>query len=216
VVDHEEPRHIVDAVRAMRLRYVVLTTVDRDDLEDGGAAHIARTIRELKASVEGLDVEILAGDFAGDIDAVRTVVDAGPDVFAHNIETVRRLQRTVRDARAGYEQSLDVLRAALDRKPDLLTKSSIMLGLSEAETEIDETLRDLHRAGVRIVTLGQYLQPTRDHLPVSAFVTPEAFARWKRRAEEIGFLYCASGPLVRSSYRAGELFVASHIGTRGT
>lgn len=210
-VDGDEPRRTAEAVAAMGLAYVVLTTVDRDDLQDGGATHIARTIEAVRGASPGILIETLTGDFAGSAESLRTLAGAAPDVFAHNIETVRRLQRVVRDARAGYEQSLDVLRRAAVLRPGLVTKSSLMLGLSETDEEVEEALLDLRTAGVSVVTLGQYLQPTPRHLPVHAFIEPATFEAWRRRALDMGFLWCASGPLVRSSYRAAEAFLNHHL-----
>ncbi len=206
-LDPEEPQQVADAVAEIGLDYVVLTSVDRDDLPDQGAGHFAETIRAIKERHPGILVECLIPDFRGDPELVQKIVDAEPDVIAHNIETVDRLQWPVRDRRAGYEQSLSVLRQ-VDRESELYTKTSLMLGVGEYDHEIYQTLRDLKTVGVDVVTLGQYLQPSRSHLEVSEYVHPDAFDTWRRVAEEeLGFLYCASGPMVRSSYRAGELFV---------
>jgi lipoic acid synthetase len=188
--------------------------VDRDDLLDGGAEHVARTVRRLRELRPDLLVETLVGDFHGHLSAVDTVADAGPDVVAHNVETVRRLTRTVRDVRCSYDQTLAVLRhasarLAADGSRKRLTKSSIMVGLGETDDEVVETMRDLREAGVSVVTIGQYLRPTPRHHEVVRFVEPEVFAVWERAALEMGFLYAASGPLVRSSYRAAEVFVRS-------
>jgi lipoic acid synthetase len=208
-LDPDEPENVADAVADIGLDYVVLTSVDRDDLRDQGAGHFAETIREIKRRDSDILVECLVPDFRGDPDLVRKIIDAEPDVLAHNIETVDRLQWPVRDRRAGYEQSLSVLRQA-DRESDVFTKTSLMLGVGEYAHEIYQTLSDLHQVGTDIVTFGQYLQPSRSHLEVSEYVHPHVFNTWQRVAEdEFGFQYCASGPLVRSSYRAGELFVAS-------
>ena len=206
-LDPEEPAQVADAVAEIGLDYVVLTSVDRDDLPDQGAGHFAETIRAIKERHPGVLVECLIPDFQGDPDLVRQIVDAEPDVIAHNVETVDRLQWPVRDRRAGYEQSLSVLRQ-VDRESEIYTKTSLMLGVGEYDHEIYQTLRDLKTVGVDVVTLGQYLQPSRSHLEVSEYVHPDAFDTWQRVAEEeLDFLYCASGPMVRSSYRAGELFV---------
>ena len=208
-LDPEEPEQVADAVAEIGLDYVVLTSVDRDDLPDQGAGHFARTIEAIKERRQGILVEALTPDFQGDPDLVGEVLDAEPDVFAHNVETVDRLQWPVRDRRAGYEQSLSVLRQAA-REGDAYVKTSLMLGVGEYDHEIYQTLTDLRSVGVDIVTLGQYLQPSRSHLEVSEYVHPDAFDTWRRVAEdELDFLYCASGPMVRSSYRAGELFVES-------
>ncbi|MES1912191.1 MAG: hypothetical protein MHM6MM_004508 [Cercozoa sp. M6MM] len=185
--------------------YVVLTSVDRDDIEDGGAAHIAKTVRRLKES--SILVEVLTPDFSGSTEAIRRVVDSGLDVFAHNIETVERLSPSVRDRRANYRQSLQVLKTAKSMSSKLLTKSSIMLGCGESDDEVRQTLRDLQEHQVDIVTLGQYMQPTTRHMKIHEYVHPDKFNTWYTEAMNMGFMYCASGPLVRSSYRAGELFV---------
>ncbi|EMA05647.1 lipoyl synthase [Haloferax denitrificans ATCC 35960] len=206
-LDPDEPANVADAVTEIGLDYVVLTSVDRDDLPDQGAAHFAETIREIKRRDPEVLVEVLIPDFQGDPEHVRKIIDAGPDVIAHNIETVERLQWPIRDRRAGYEQSLSVLRQVTDES-DIHTKTSVMLGLGEHAHEVYQTLSDLREADVDIVTFGQYLQPSRSHLDVFEYVHPDAFETWRRVAEdELGFLYCASGPMVRSSYKAGELFV---------
>jgi len=192
---------------------VVLTSVDRDDLPDGGAAHFAQTVGLLKFRKPSLRVECLVSDFQGDVEAVRTLATSGLDVFAHNIETVERLQPYVRDKRAKYRQSLGVLASAkrLGRSSGrrVYTKSSIMLGLGETEAEIEETMRDLRAADVDVLTLGQYLRPTERHLAVVDYVTPERFDHYRQVGERMGFRYVASGPMVRSSYKAGELFMAA-------
>jgi lipoic acid synthetase len=210
-LDLEEPEKVAMALAVMDLSYVVLTSVDRDDLPDGGAEHFARTVREIKARRPDMLVEALIPDFRGDLDAVRTVVDAGVDVLDHNVETVERLQVRVRDPRASYRQSLDVLREAKGMRDGLFTKSSIMLGLGETREEVLDTMRDLRAAGVDIVTLGQYLRPSDWHLPVQAYVAPEAFEGFREAGEAMGFVYVAAGPLVRSSYRAGEFFLENVI-----
>jgi lipoic acid synthetase len=205
--DPDEPAAVADAVAEIGLDYVVLTSVDRDDLPDQGAAHFARTIEAIKERDADILVEALTPDFQGDPELVGRVLEAGPDVYAHNVETVERLQWPVRDRRAGYEQSLGVLRQAA-REGDAYVKTSVMLGVGEYDHEVYRTLTDLQEHGVDVVTLGQYLQPSRSHLEVSEHVHPQKFETWRRVAEEeLDFLYCASGPMVRSSYRAGELFV---------
>jgi len=214
-VDPIEPAKVARAIAELDLTYVVLTSVDRDDLPDGGAAHFAQTVRAIKSVNPAILVETLVPDFQGDPEAIRTVLGGGQEVFDHNVETVRRLQGTVRDRRASYDQSLFVLRHAKDVRPDVYTKSSIMLGLGEAEAEVLETMRDLRAARVDIVTLGQYLRPSAWHLPVQAFVPPETFDGYRRQAEDMGFLYAAAGPLVRSSYRAGEFFLESLLRKQG-
>jgi lipoic acid synthetase len=213
-VDPFEPVKVAKAVDELGLTYVVLTSVDRDDLPDGGAAHFAATVRAIKVRNPAVIVETLIPDFQGVEADVAKVVDAGPEVVDHNVETVERLQGKVRDRRATYDRSLRVLRAAKERNPSVYTKSSIMLGLGERDEEVLQTFRDLRAAGVDIVTLGQYLRPSEWHLPVVEYVSPDKFAWFRERAEAMGFLYCASGPLVRSSYRAGEFFMENVIRRR--
>ena len=210
-VDGREPEHVARAIARLALTYVVLTMVDRDDLLDGGAAHVARTVQRLHALRSDLLVETLVGDFGGRRSDVHGVVDGGPDVFAHNIEVVRSLQRRVRDKRCGYEQSLAVLRWAKQRAPARYTKSSIMVGIGETDEEVHQTMWDLRAAGVDIVTIGQYLRPSNKHAAVARYVEPEAFAEYRQRGLEMGFAYVASGPLVRSSYKAAEVFVRSRM-----
>jgi len=206
-LDPDEPANVADAVAEIGLDYVVLTSVDRDDLPDQGAGHFAETIREIRERHPDVLIEVLIPDFQGEEQLVQKIIEAEPDVIAHNVETVERLQWPVRDRRAGYEQSLSVLRQA-HKESDIYTKTSLMLGVGEYAHEVYQTLRYLRTVGVDVVTLGQYLQPSRSHLEVSEYVHPDAFDTWERVAEEeLGFLYCASGPMVRSSYRAGELFV---------
>jgi lipoic acid synthetase len=210
-LDPAEPENTAKAVAAWGIDYVVLTSVDRDDLPDYGAAHIAATIRHLKQQTGGrLLVEALVPDFQGRRECVDLVARSGLDVFAHNVETVERLQGVVRDRRAGWAQSLGVLAAAKDAGARV-TKTSIMLGCGETPEEVVETLRTLRRYDVDVVTLGQYMRPTKRHMAVAEYVTPEAFAAYQKIAEELGFLYAASGPMVRSSYRAGELFLKNMI-----
>ncbi|KAJ8627363.1 hypothetical protein MRB53_020670 [Persea americana] len=209
--DSMEPENTARAIASWGVDYIVLTSVDRDDLPDGGSGHFAHTVKAMKNLKPEILVECLTSDFRGDLEAVSTLVHSGLDVFAHNIETVKRLQRIVRDPRAGYQQSLSVLNHAKICKEGMITKSSIMLGLGESDEEVKETMTDLRAIGVDILTLGQYLQPTPLHLTVKEYVTPEKFAFWKDYGESIGFRYVASGPLVRSSYRAGELFVQSMV-----
>jgi lipoic acid synthetase len=214
VLDHEEPQKVAYAVSKMNLDYIVLTSVDRDDLPDEGSAHFAETVETLKRLQPNLIVEVLTPDFKGKKELIRKIVDSKPDVFAHNVETVERLTPRVRDRRAGYAQSLNVLASVKDMDPGRYTKSSIMLGLGEEDAEVKQTLRDLRAVGCDVVTFGQYLQPKRRHLPVEKFVTPEQFKLWQYEAEAMGFLYVASGPLVRSSYRAGEFFMKGMIEKR--
>lgn len=211
VLDTEEPQKILDTVRQMTLEYVVLTSVDRDDLPDGGASHFAETVRLLKSHLPELLVETLIPDFKGNREDILAFLESHPDVVAQNIETVKRLTHPVRDPRAGYQQTLAVLQFIKQAKPKILTKSSIMLGLGETDDEVLETMRDLRAHQVDVLTLGQYLQPTPKHLPVMRYVTPETFDWFAIEAEKMGFLYCASGPLVRSSYKAGEFFIKAHL-----
>ena len=212
LLDSDEPANAAESVRIMDLRYIVLTSVDRDDLPDGGAAHYAACIRAIKEMNPNTKVEALTPDFCGDHEAVRTVVDAPLEVFAHNIETVERLTSAVRDPRAAYRQSLDVLAAGKARRADLLTKSSLMLGLGETDEEIVQTMDDLRTAGVDLMTLGQYLRPTVNHLPVARYVHPDEFARYRELGLERGFIEVVSGPLVRSSYRAERALEKNNAG----
>lgn len=211
-LDADEPENAARTVELMGLKYVVLTSVDRDDLSDGGAAHYAACVRAIKRRNPHTAVEALTPDFQGVLADVATVVDSGIEVFAQNIETVRRLTHPVRDPRAGYEQTLGVLAHARQHRAGLLTKSSLMLGLGETDAEITATLADLRAAGVDIVTLGQYLRPTLNHLPVERFVTPQEFDRYREEALARGFLECVSGPLVRSSYRAEQALNRNNAG----
>jgi lipoic acid synthetase len=211
VVDQDEPRKVGEACELMGLRYVVLTSVDRDDLPDGGAAHFAACVRAAKARLPGLRVECLTPDFRGDAASVRTIVESGLDVFANNLETVRRLTPRVRDKRAGYDQTLAVLRLAKELRPGLVTKSSLMLGLGESERELDAAFADLRESGVDVLTLGQYLRPSLLHLPVLEYVTPARFDAYRDRALRMGFAYVAAGPMVRSSYKAAELWLHGRL-----
>ena len=211
-LDADEPGNAAHTVELMKLKYVVLTSVNRDDLPDGGAAHYAACIRAIKERNPLTAVEALTPDFQGVLKDVEVVVDSGLEVFAQNIETVRRLTHPVRDPRAGYEQTLRVLEHAKRHKPGILTKSSLMLGLGETEQEVDETLDDLRAVGVDIVTLGQYLRPTLNHLPIQRFVTPAEFDAFRASALAKGFLECVSGPLVRSSYRAEQALNRNNAG----
>jgi lipoic acid synthetase len=206
-LDPDEPGKIAGAVRAMGLRYVVLTSVDRDDLPDQGAAHFAATVRAIKDVAPDVLVETLIPDFQGREDLLEILLASAPDVLAQNLETVRRLTRTVRDGRAGYEQTLTLLARTKAKRPQVVTKSSLMLGLGEREAEIDQALHDLRSHGVEVLTLGQYLRPTLQHVPVMEYVHPARFDALAERGRQLGFLYVAAGPLVRSSYRAGEYFI---------
>jgi lipoic acid synthetase len=213
-LDAEEPRHVAASVALMQLRYVVLTSVNRDDLPDGGAAHYAACIRAIRQHNPVTAVEALTPDFQGVLRDVDTVVDAGPQVFAQNIETVYRLTHPVRDPRAGYRQTLAVLAHAKRHRPELLTKSSLMLGIGETELEIAQCMDDLRSAGVDILTLGQYLRPTLHHLSVQRFVTPEQFEQYRAWGLARGFRECVSGPLVRSSYRAEQALAGNNVGLK--
>ncbi|XP_018010778.1 lipoyl synthase, mitochondrial-like, partial [Hyalella azteca] len=214
-LDPHEPVNTAAAITKWGLSYVVLTSVDRDDLEDGGAAHFASTVVELKKSKPEILVECLVPDFSGREKCIHVIVDSGLDVFAHNIECVEDLTWLVRDPRAKYRQSLAVLEEAKRYKPDLITKTSIMLGFGEQDDEVLQTMKDLRNVGVDCLTLGQYMQPTKMHLKVKEYVTPDKFLHWKEVGDSLGFAYTASGPLVRSSYRAGEFFIENLIRKRG-
>jgi len=211
--DESEPFNTAKAIAEWGLDYVVLTSVDRDDMPDGGAAHFALTVDFIKVWNPSILVECLVSDFAGDLAAVESLAASGLDVYAHNIETVERLQPYVRDRRAGYRQSLSVLKHAKVANPSLYTKTSVMLGLGETRDEIVQTMRDLREAEVDVLTLGQYLRPSPAHLAVEDYVTPQAFAELQAIGEELGFKYVASGPMVRSSYKAGEFFLEHMIKT---
>ena len=202
-VDEEEPQRIAEAVKAMGLKYVVLTGVARDDLPDGGARIWAACIRAVRAAVQSCDVEVLPTDFRGGERDIATVIETEPDVFAHNLETVRRLHARIRPA-FGYDRSLAVLRIAKRLRPGQITKSNIIVGMGETRSEVTEALRDLALARSDIVTMGQYLQPTKFHLPVDRWVEPEEFAEHKRAGEAMGIAHVEAGPLVRSSYHAGK------------
>ena len=207
-LDADEPRKLAQALSEIKLfDYVVLTSVNRDDLEDGGSAHFADCINEIKRAYPSIIVEVLVPDFRGNIGALRKIVNAKPEIIAHNIETVERLQRKIRDIRANYNQSLSVLENVKKMNPGIYTKSSIMLGLGEEDEEIVQSMRDLRAISVDILTVGQYLRPTNWHIAVNNYIKPEKFEYFKQKALELGFLFCASGPFVRSSYKAGEMFV---------
>jgi lipoic acid synthetase len=208
-VDGREPEHVARAIARLGLQYVVMTMVDRDDLLDGGASHVARTVTRLRELRPDILIETLLGDFGGHMDYVDVTADARPHVWAHNIEVVKRLQRSIRDVRCSYETSLGVLKRVKDRDASHVTKSSIMVGIGEADDEVLETLADLRKAGVDIVTLGQYLRPSQKHAAVDRYVTPETFESYAEAARGMGFAFVASGPLVRSSYKAAEVFVRS-------
>lgn len=212
-VDPEEPRHVASAVKELGLKHVVITSVTRDDLPDGGAGHFAATIRAVKSELqEGAPViEVLIPDFQGGFDALLCVIEAGPDIVNHNIETVPRLYPEVRPM-AVYARSLELISRVKRAAPHIYAKSGIMVGLGETHEEVLDTLRDLRNAGCEILTIGQYLAPSKAHHPVMEYVEPEEFAQYKREAEAMGFLFVASAPLVRSSYMAGDAF--GHIGRK--
>lgn len=209
--DPFEPFKTAEAVKKWGVDYIVLTSVDRDDIPDGGAQHFATTVELLKHAKPSLLVECLVSDFQGDPKSVATLANSGLDVYAHNVETVERLQKYVRDPRAGYWQSISTLEHAKTVKPDLYTKTSVMLGLGETEEEVIQTMKDLRSVDVDVVTFGQYLRPTQKHLSVVEYITPEKFEYYKKVGEEMGFKYVASGPLVRSSYKAGEFYLTHMI-----
>ena len=211
-LDADEPLNAARAVQLMGLEYVVITSVDRDDLADGGAAHYAACVHEIKKLNPATAVEALTPDFNGVEQHVELVVDSGLEVFAQNVETVRRLTHPVRDPRAGYEQTIGVLRHAKAHRPEVLTKTSLMLGLGERDNEIMQTMDDLRDANVDILTLGQYLRPTANHLPVERYVAPQEFAAYRREGLDKGFIEVVAGPLVRSSYRAGQVLQKNNVG----
>jgi lipoyl synthase len=211
-LDLDEPQHVAESVALMGLSYIVLTSVNRDDLSDGGAGHFAACIRAIRARSPQTAVEALTPDFQGVLRDVETVVDSGLQVFAQNLETVQRLTHPVRDARAGYAQTLAVLAHAKQHRPEVLTKSSLMLGLGESDTEIVQAMEDLRAARVDLLTLGQYLRPTPNHLAVERFVTPEQFADYREAALARGFRECVAGPMVRSSYRAERALAGNNVG----
>jgi len=229
-LDPHEPEHTAEALSRWGLGYVVLTSVDRDDLVDGGARHFTETIMKIKQKKPEMLVEALTSDYSGDLEMVAMVAKSGLDVYAHNMETVEELTPFVRDRRAKYRQSLDVLEAAKKAVPSLITKTSIMLGLGETEEQLWQTLKgmlcyllskdtvniwiDLRKVNVDVVTFGQYMRPTKRHMKVEEYVTPDTFELWRQRALDLGFLYCASGPLVRSSYKAGEAFIENVLKKR--
>lgn len=211
-LDIDEPENTAKSVELMGLRYIVLTSVDRDDLEDGGAAHYAACVSAIKQRTPEVAVEALTPDFDAVMSDVEKVVDSGLDVFAQNVETVERLTSRVRDPRAGYQKTLSVLEHAKKHNPGVLTKTSLMLGLGETEEEILQTMDDLRAIGVDILTLGQYLRPTPNHLPVERYVTPEEFNRFRDIGLDKGFMEVPSGPMVRSSYRADKVFDKNNLG----
>ncbi len=215
-LDLLEPIKIARAIAELQLKYVVITSVDRDDLPDGGAEHFASTIRTIKKHDPNVVTEVLIPDFRGDQGCIRKIVNAKPEVIAHNIETTALLTSKIRDSRATYKQSLQVLESIKEFDRKVYSKTSIMLGLGETEEDIIDTMRDLRKVEVDILTLGQYLSPSKGHIPVTEFVSVSRFEYFKKVADEMGFLYVASGPLVRSSYRAAEFFIEALIRQRRT
>ena len=211
VVDIFEPENTADAVKELELEYVVLTSVDRDDLSDGGSTHFAETVNQIYKKNKNTLIEVLIPDFSGNLDNLSIVAKARPTVIAHNIETTRTLTHLVRDARASYDRSLKVLRNVKELDSNIYTKSSIMLGFGEKYSEVIEAMRDLRKANVDILTIGQYLQPSDFHISIKQYVHPDEFIKLKDVAEDMGFKYVVSGPLVRSSYKAGEYFVKNLV-----
>ena len=208
-LDPNEPLKLVQAIKNWKLDYVVITSVDRDDLKDQGSEHFSKCIKVIKKELPDVIVEVLIPDFKGNIKCLKTIVDSNPDVIAHNIETVERLQKEVRDPRANYKQSLFVLEYVKKLNKNIYTKSSLIVGFGEKDNEVLQTMKDLRKINVDILTIGQYLRPSEKHLEVKEYVEPEKFEFYKIMGEDLGFLYVASGPFVRSSYKAGELFVKS-------
>ena len=204
-IDAKEPEKVANSIAQMNLKYAVLTSVNRDDLEDGGAMHFAQTVVSIKKEAPGVIIEALVPDFLGKRESIETLLDSNVEVFAQNLETVKRLTHQVRDHRAGYEQTLEVLAYAKKYSPKTISKTSLMLGLGESEDELLESFNDIRSAGVDVLTLGQYMRPTINHLPVERWYSPEEFQYMKKLALDIGFKEVASGPLVRSSYRADKI-----------
>ncbi|KHJ92281.1 lipoyl synthase [Oesophagostomum dentatum] len=215
-LDPLEPEHTAEAVKSWNVDYIVLTSVDRDDIEDGGASHLRRTVQLMKKERPELLIECLLPDFAGRVESIDMMALSGLDVYAHNLETVERLTPWVRDPRAKYKQSLEGLLRAKTTNPKVITKTSLMLGLGEEDKEVMKCLEDLREHKVDVVTFGQYMQPTKRHLLVKEWVTPQKFDEWAKIAREMGFLYVASGPLVRSSYKAGEFYLKNVLQKRKT
>jgi lipoic acid synthetase len=211
LLDIFEPVNVAKTIADLGLKYVVITSVDRDDLPDGGAGHFASTIKAIKRQDPNVITEVLIPDFQGNLNDVKKVVDAAPEVIAHNIETTEPLSPKIRDPRATYKRSLRVLKGIKELDPTVYSKSSIMLGLGETEDDLVKAMNDLRDVDVDILTLGQYLRPSKGHIPITEYVSPKTFEHFKALAEELGFLYVASAPFVRSSYRAGEFFLEALI-----
>ena len=211
-VDPEEPKKLVKALEEMNVfDYIVITSVDRDDLRDQGSNHFASCIKAIKQSNKEMLVEVLIPDFQGNLKLLQNVTDAQPDVIGHNLETVKRLQSRVRDRKANYHQSLEVLKNVKKLSPDIITKSSIMLGLGEKKEEVLQAMKDLRNIKVEILTLGQYLRPSKKHLAVQEYITPETYEYYKQQGKKLGFKFVAADPFVRSSYKAGELFIKNFL-----
>ena len=210
-LDPEEPKNLAEAIKRLDLEYIVITSVDRDDLPDQGANHFAECVREVKKQLPEMLVELLIPDFRGDEQCLEIIAHCGAEVIGHNVETVERLQRPVRDLRANYAQSLGVLKKLKELNPALVTKSAMMLGLGEQEEEVEQTMRDLREIGVQVFTMGQYLRPSLRHIAVEEYVHPDTFKRYEEKGLEMGFSFIAAGPFVRSSYKAGELFLKNLV-----
>lgn len=208
-LDPEEPEKLAEAIKAFKLDYVVITSVDRDDLPDQGVNHFIKCVQTIKKYHPRLIIELLIPDFRGDLDCIGKIANSGAQVIGHNIETIERLQKPVRDPRANYKQSLFVLENLKNANPKLYTKSAMMLGIGETKEEVIKTMQDLRNINVSILTLGQYLRPSPFHLPIHEYISPEQFNWYKEEGKRLGFMYIAAGPFVRSSYRAGELFLQS-------
>ncbi|OLS24038.1 MAG: Lipoyl synthase [Candidatus Heimdallarchaeota archaeon LC_2] len=213
-LDPQEPENLATALYDWDVNYIVITSVDRDDMEDGGSVHLAECIEAVKNEHPNIKIEILMPDFKGQKADIERIIDANPEVLAHNIETVRRLTPIVRDRRATYDQSIKVLAHIKNINPDAYTKSSIMVGLSETKEEVIQTMKDLREVDVDFLTIGQYMRPTLRHLPVKEYLNPEIFEEYRILGEKMGFKYVASGPLVRSSYKAGEYFIANILDSK--
>ncbi|CAI9731860.1 lipoyl synthase, mitochondrial [Octopus vulgaris] len=209
--DPDEPVNTAKIIASWLVDYIVITSVDRDDIADGGAAHFAETVRQVKAHKPTILVECLTSDFRGDLESVEKVANSGLNVYAHNVETVKDFQWLVRDPRANYDQSMKVLEHAKKTKPKLITKTSLMLGFGESDDQILKTMEDLRKINVDCLTLGQYMQPTKRHIKVKEYVHPDKFQYWKEVGDKLGFAYTASGPLVRSSYKAGEFYLKNLV-----
>jgi len=210
-LDPDEPKKLAEGIARLDLDYIVITSVDRDELPDQGAGHFAKCVQEIKKVSPDIIVEILTPDFRGEEECLEIVANSGADVVGHNVETVRRLQGWARDHRAGYDQTMKVLRRFKEINPKIYTKSAIMVGIGETEEEVVETMQDLLDVGVSVFTIGQYLRPSMNHIPIREYVHPDQFADYKNKGEDMGFLFIASGPFVRSSYKAGELFMKKMV-----